>query len=199
MDKKKLFVIIETLIYVLFIIADARGFSSVYLKYTGILICFLYCLSQKDPWFATAMFFTLIADLFLLVLDDHYEYGLVSFIIVQLIYAAYLSRNCEIHIPLRIVIFVLLLSILYLLKALEPVNIMSVFYFANLLVNFISAYADKELSGLSLGFFLFICCDICVGLTNFFPSAPFTRYTSLLMWIFYLPSQVLIALHSSRS
>jgi hypothetical protein len=38
------------------------------------------------------------------------------------------------------------------------------------------------------GMLLFACCDICVGLNYLFPGAFYP-----LMWIFYLPSQALLA------
>ena len=43
----------------------------------------------------------------------------------------------------------------------------------------------------AIGLLLFTCCDICVGAWNLGLLPGFTRIG---MWLFYLPSQVLIVL-----
>ena len=47
----------------------------------------------------------------------------------------------------------------------------------------------------ALGLTLFVGCDTCVGLFNVLPAgSPLYFPASVGMWLFYLPSQVLIAL-----
>ena len=47
----------------------------------------------------------------------------------------------------------------------------------------------------ALGLALFVGCDVCVGLFNALPApSPLYSAASVGMWLFYLPSQALIAL-----
>lgn len=56
----------------------------------------------------------------------------------------------------------------------------------------------------SAGLVLFVCCDLCVGLQNLsaFPSRVRARrlfaFARVGMWLFYLPSQVLITLSAGK-
>ena len=46
-----------------------------------------------------------------------------------------------------------------------------------------------------LGLLLFVGCDVCVGLHNLAGlPAPLSAFAQVGMWLFYLPSQVLIVL-----
>ena len=58
-----------------------------------------------------------------------------------------------------------------------------------------SAKLDKEYLIFSLGLLLFIGCDINVGLNNvhLFEGIDYSL-VNFLMWVFYLPSQVLLSL-----
>ena len=192
-NKKKLFLITEAAIYVLFILSDLNNIDSTYLKYAGIILCFLYCLSQRNIIFSMALLFTSISDYFLLVQDNNYIIGISTFIVVQLIYCYYLyNQLCNTYFPFRLLLFVISVIILYLTEYLSLLNVLVSFYFINLVFNFICSLSDKNLRMFSLGLFLFICCDICVGLHNISlnPTAAF------LMWVFYLPSQVIISLNT---
>lgn len=61
-------------------------------------------------------------------------------------------------------------------------------------MNFIDSLSikTKKFYLLALGFFLFIFCDVCVGINNL----RYNEYSAILMWSFYLPSQVLLFLTS---
>ena len=51
----------------------------------------------------------------------------------------------------------------------------------------------------ALGLTLFVGCDACVGLFNALPAhSPLYPAVSVGMWLFYLPSQVLIALSAKE-
>ena len=90
---KKLFISIESFIYVCFLVLDIISINSKYIKYLGIILCFIYCLNNKNKYRITAMFFTVIADYFLLIKDDYYLVGVLSFIIVQALYYLYLNNK----------------------------------------------------------------------------------------------------------
>ena len=90
--KTKNFLIIQFLIYISFIVLDILKIDSTYIKYAGIILCLIYAIYNKKKNRTIAMCFTLIADFFLLILNDHYEIGLISFIIVQLTYFYFLGN-----------------------------------------------------------------------------------------------------------
>jgi hypothetical protein len=171
------------------------------------------------------LFFTLISDLFILILD-YYLYGVFVFILVQqlysfrLIFLRYEKRDQSERILLyikRIMIQVGLAAMTYLVLFFAGVNldsllITSVFYFISILFNTIAAVQlairDHRMKSNLLyaaGMLLFLLCDINVGLFNLsgfikLPEEIYSviySYSSILMWTFYAPSQVLIALSVS--
>ena len=79
----------------------------------------------------------------------------------------------------------------------SPVNLLAGLYFSQLLSNTIPAWTrrGRQRRIFAAGLTLFAGCDLCVGLFNVLPpgSAPYIA-VSVGMWLFYLPSQVLIAL-----
>ena len=190
---QKLFIFTEIIMYFSFIIMDLNYMDSSFVKYSGILLCFIWSIYKKDKLLSISSFFTLLADYFLLLRNKNYIYGILSFIVVQLLYMHYLYINdCEMKIDLRIIIFITYFAIAYVNNLLTTFNVFVLFYFSMLLGNFLSSITNKNLKRISFGLFLFICCDICVGLFNVLPSGSLTHYISILIWIFYLPSQVLI-------
>lgn len=86
--------------------------------------------------------------------------------------------------------------------------VLAAFYFVSLLINLIdsikiySKTRSVRAKMFAAGLLLFILCDINVGLFNlvyFIPINPFIytklyNISSIAMWLFYLPSQVLISL-----
>jgi hypothetical protein len=171
------------------------------------------------------LFFTLISDLFILILD-YYFYGVVVFILVQQLYSIrlillkYEKRDTTKKILLygrRVTFQVVLAAIVCLVLLLASVSldsllIASVFYFISILFNTIAAFGlaindCKKRSNLlyAVGMLLFLLCDINVGLFNLtgfikMPKEIYSviySYSSILMWTFYAPSQVLITLSIS--
>lgn len=86
--------------------------------------------------------------------------------------------------------------------------LLAAFYFISLLLNFIDTInispktRSKRVKIFATGLLLFLLCDINVGLFNlayYIPINPFIyiklyNISSIAMWLFYLPSQVLISL-----
>ena len=171
------------------------------------------------------LFFTLISDLFILILD-YYLYGVLVFILVQQLYSFRLillhygkrdqSERITMYVK-RIMIQVGLAAMTYLALYFAGVNldsllITSVFYFISILFNTIAAvqlaiknHRLKSDLLYAAGMLLFLLCDINVGLFNLtgFINLPeeiysvIYSYSSILMWTFYAPSQVLVALSVS--
>ena len=217
---KKVFLIlvllVELFLYTLFLYFDFNDINieiSNWLKYVGIIICFLTSLipifsknSAKSQYFIPfSLFFTLVSDYFLLINTDKnlYIFGVVIFIIVQLSYFIYietLKKNKTsflISLIFRIVLSSMLIIILSILQF-DLLSIVSACYFVELLMNFITSLSLIKINKFFLIFFfvllLFIGCDISVGLTNLdLFEGHIKNLVSNLMWIFYLPSQVLIS------
>ena len=249
-----IFLLVQITLYLTFLTLDISGGNvrlSVGIKYTIIILCFCYALFSKGVYkgilffraklhnyqrvdiilLQAGLFFTLISDLFILILD-YYIYGVLTFILVQQLYGLRLmilvyegrtkdQRSCEgsmKRIALlyrnRLLIHTLIACLLYLVLhqfdiEIEGLLVVSVFYFITILSNTISAIRlvgedRKNRSNLiyAVGMLLFLLCDINVGLFNLtgFIAMPEDIYSvifsfsSILMWTFYAPSQVLIAM-----
>ena len=81
-----LFLILEGALYLAFLTLDLLGLgaSSIWLKYTGILLCVVFtclCAIRGGDWLVPpALALTALADLFLLVLNRHYGVGVTIFL-----------------------------------------------------------------------------------------------------------------------
>lgn len=173
----------------------------------GILLCLRF-----------ALLFTVISDFFILLLD-YYFYGVLSFLIVHQLYA--LKMDIEMEHKRILLTFLKRLCLQLIIAAgiclllrgvgvtLERLLIVTVFYFVCIVMNVIyavrvSLHRPKEKSSriFAAGMILFLLCDVNVGIFNLsdFLTLSKTSYellyliSAILMWTFYAPSQVLIAL-----
>lgn len=189
---KKSFIIIESILYLAFLTIDLLNGDSTWLKFTGIVLCFAYTLKNAKKIRAVAMFFTLIADTCLLVINDYYEIGIAVFIIVQLLYSHFLGNIDKAFysrmLIFRFIVVALMTALLIFNKKITIMNELIVLYFSNILINTLHAYLSDQ-KALAIGFTLFVLCDICVGLYNINAANSIAAFG---MWLFYLPSQVLI-------
>ena len=169
------------------------------LKYGSILLCFLLsCGGSQDPdrrLVRAALGVTLLADLFLLVLGRWYLAGVGAFCVVQALY----------FVLLRLALSGAVLLVAGRFSALEPLTALSVFYFTQLAANALeSLFLGRRYAAFSAGLVLFVCCDLCVGLQNLSAFLPVSGHGGLFafarvgMWLFYLPSQVLITLSAGK-
>ncbi len=199
------FVIVEAVLYIVFMTMDvlAYGGSTIALKYIGILLCVafsIYCAFRGgERIIPFALIFTAIADVFLLVIGNYFILGLLFFLVVQSIYLYYLYRKTgRIWIPVRIVCLAAAVAIVCATGLRSGENLLAGIYFSMILINMIMSWTyGKNVRRLfAIGLTLFVCCDICVGLYNLYWMLPDGLYafTRIGMWMFYLPSQVLIAL-----
>lgn len=177
------------------------------LKYLSVWLCFLFVLTRgrgSDGRLMTAaLALTLLADLFLLVLDRWYPAGVAAFCGVQALYLVRLARRRPAGLPLRLVLrgcaAAAALILVWHLGALDGLTALSLLYFSQLACNALESLSLPSLPGFAPGLILFLCCDVCVGLHNlaaWLPGAggPLADFARVGMWLFYLPSQVLIAL-----
>lgn len=209
------FVLAEAGLYIAFLWLDLFHPSSwwdIPLKYLSILLCFCFAAftgrGRDGRLMKLALGFTLLADLFLLVLDRWYLAGVACFCVVQLLHLIRIAGMRPKRLPLRLALRGALaaaaLVLAAALGALDPLTALSLFYFTQLAVNALESLTlGHAFRGFSVGLFLFLCCDLCVGLQNlsaWFPAAggPLVDFARVGMWLFYLPSQVLIALSVER-
>ena len=204
-----LFLTVEAILYAAFLVWDVTigGRGSNPIKFAGILLCLVYSLylghlggSRLVP---AALALTALADVFLLLLDADYALGILLFCAVQGLYFVRIVRSGGRSLwGLRLGLFLLSLVVLNLLGLLIPLNILALFYFTNFFCN---ALASLGCSGwprrlFSIGLWLFLCCDVCVGLfqnPQLVPPA-MSPFVSVGMWLFYLPAQVLITLSGAN-
>lgn len=167
-----------------------------------------------------ALFFTLLAD-FTLIFIGNYTLGVLFFCIVQLSYIKRHSRRIKdkrgnvifvsmfFTVNLLIVFTINNVSPLYL-KGIDIKLLLAVLiYFTLLTTSLIRAFSvlhDNYYNRttkyfISIGMLLFFLCDINVGLYNIFQydyiflkEYTFKNTTGFLIWFFYAPSQLLLAL-----
>lgn len=155
------FFLCELVIYICIII-----FDYLWVKYLGIIVCFLYALYIRKGYFI--LLIIVVADYFLLF-THLYVIGIVFFIIVQCLYHRMLSKSLFFYLPL-ILSFDLSIYSVGLCYAL-----LSVF-------NIIDAICKKH--WLTITLVLLAICDIGVLIQFLYKTNIY------FIWVFYLPSQI---------
>ena len=207
------FVAVECIIYVIFnILAATLPDDPIYVKYAGILlclalaVCFAILTKSRDAVILTVAFtFTAISDLFILILEN-YEVGVATFIVTQSIYLYRLYQNRIKKIWITLAIrggeMIILLSVLAATIGLDFLLAEASIYIIMLVSNVVEAFlmcrSGSKNAIFAIGLLLFLGCDICVGLINAVDVINLNlggafAFTQFMIWIFYLPSQVLIA------
>lgn len=179
----------------------------------SILVCFLFALWQRKKetrFLVIGMAFTVAADICLVLCNPQPKLlGMVFFLFAQTAYAIHLQsvRKKKEFLLLRsgLVIIALLITILVLGNKTDALALVSLAYYANLLMNIAEGFSQHSLNKLlPLGFVLFLLCDTVIGLQVAADGYLAIRESSTLYqilypgfnlaWLFYLPSQVLITL-----
>jgi hypothetical protein len=105
-------------------------------------------------------------------------------------------------------IIIALIILLFLFNVIDPLTLVTAIYFSMLIYNAVeSVFFAKTPSQIlfSIGLWLFVCCDVCVGLFNISSvfeatlSPRFDYAVSVLMWGFYLPSQILVVFSANKN
>ena len=193
-----------------------------YLKFIGIVLVGVLTfverknsISLKDiNLLNLAIILTIISDYFLLFEGNNYIIGIGIFSLAHLIHGIRMEKNKTKIILIRYISYLIITITLYSVFLDTPYEIdlivfVSLFYFANLLSNLFRAldvYRHNKLplinsSLLVAGFILFLLCDINVAIYNVVPLNTANIFLDILsdlslrlMWFFYLPSQIFIAL-----
>ncbi len=223
MTKKKsipliLFILIHLILY-LFIYAFKiiTGKTETIADYIVVISCFLFSLvyfiikrNSNTLIFVIAFLFTILADTNLLILDDNYELGILAFIIVQFAYFWYILKNMYTKdnygylIAIRLITIVIGVIASLIVQIDKLLVCLVIIYISNLVINLIISIIPRKRNLLfSLGLFLFLLCDICVGCYNIGDiidisnTSLFYKIANLpfnIAWLFYHPSQVLLAI-----
>lgn len=223
MTKKKsipliLFILIHLILY-LFIYAFKiiTGKNETIADYIVVISCFLFSLvyfiikrNSNTLIFVIAFLFTFLADTNLLILDDNYELGILAFIIVQFAYFWYILKNMYTKdnysylIAIRLITIVIGVIASLIVQTDKLLVCLVIIYISNLVINLIISIIPRKRNLLfSLGLFLFLLCDICVGCYNIGDiidisnTSLFYKIANLpfnIAWLFYHPSQVLLAI-----
>ncbi|WP_312573495.1 hypothetical protein [Clostridium sp.] len=196
--------------------------SSYMIKYICIMICFLICLfAEKNPLnrldislLKVGLFITMFADLFLTVFN-YYTLGVALFCVVQILYSIRYEALKISETSSKFIIIFLSLMFIYLIINLFIIKIdilfaVVLFYAICLIISIRKAikvcknnlypYPNKYM--IAYGMILFILCDINVALYNVTEVTGISwtfidivhNITGLLIWLFYVPSQLLLSL-----
>lgn len=186
-----------------------------YMAYLSVVLVALFTLFAcrcrgEEHFIRLGILFTLVADYFLVLIGDKELEGVLAFIAVQVSYFLYLfirekrigARFANVLTRVTIAAALIICAIIMLGDDVDALAIASVIYYANLVSNVIFAFmlgrGDRIFA---IGLVLFSMCDLCVGIESlayFYLDTDISRffYTDSfnLSWLFYQPSQVLIAL-----
>lgn len=202
-------------LYIDFVSKGLRNIYSVRLKYLTIIFCFIISLlikshgyGEKDKFLVQlARLFTLIADYFL-SLSGNYIMGVFFFSLVQITYITRhsLMENKKYK---NLVFFIVALAIALIasfkikISSIEKNLVFLSLIYSSLLttslycaVSTISRgkYSKRTSWIIALGMFLFFMCDLNVGLYNIVAEGNIKFFLGFLIWLFYLPSQLLLTL-----
>ena len=181
--------------------------------FASILLCGFYGwagASKSTTLLCIGLLCTVCADFCLVVCTPMQQlWGMVFFLGAQTMYAFYLSRGKKKHfwwVRLSLSFCALALTVAVLREKTDALALVSVCYYANLILNLVQAMLRKD-GMLATAFVFFLLCDTIIGLQAasgvYLTIEPGTALYRILFcgfnlaWFFYLPSQVLIALRTA--
>ncbi len=205
-----LFLITEAILY--YFILTAGGQTLVITSYLSIVLCFLFALQgiKRKMLMVAGLACTVGADFCLVVCSPIQRlWGMVFFLGAQTLYAIHLHRKQKNKALLidrtLLTVAAAIIAALVLQDNLDALAVISMAYYANLIMNMVAAFAQWHKSKLlPIAFVLFILCDTIIGLQvasggylsitegSVLYNLIFSGFNTA--WMFYLPSQVLIAL-----
>lgn len=208
------FLAIEAILYIF--ILTAGGTLLVATSYAAIVLCFVYALlggKQGEPLLVGGLAMTVAADFCLVVCSPIQQlWGMLFFLVAQTLYAGCLQRgNKRWLLWLRLVLIAVAeaVTVLVLRENTDALAVVSLGYYANLVMNIVAAFAaGKPHWRLAIALTLFLLCDTVIGLQvaagGYLPIAEGSLLHRIifmpfnLSWLFYLPSQVLIAIEAKK-
>lgn len=199
-------------------------FTLVVLCFLHVLISRYRNRSREHSYLIYALLFTVVSDIFILLSEYYFYGVLTFILVQQLhgiriteLYNREISvdkqTNSYREVPARLLFQVTLAMsvgfILWMINInIDALLVASVFYFISLCTNVVRSLRlslsypkRRDIKYYAIGLVLFLLCDISVGLFNLSDFLPLSHnyqiiynISSILMWVFYAPSQVLISL-----
>ena len=200
----------------LVLILTLKGQAGTILSFCSIAISFLYSMlflskNISNTSTSLALLFATVSDIFLVLVSPRIQtVAMTTFSVTQIMLAIRLFCNAnkkqkiwQCILRAVFVIIVLIVTVIVLKGKVDYLSVISMFYYSNLIFNVIVAFTQiKKSKLLAIGLLLFLCCDTLVGISTCAPyiSIPKTNILYVMatssfnwIWLFYLPSQVLIA------
>ena len=214
-----IFIVAEIILGVLLQMHSGLAYSIITL--TSIVLAFVFVITnisnkKLNLLMVYTMLFTVLADLFLCGLVKKENSQLVAMIFFNFVQICYCIRiyinhtTCKqkvVHLTVRIlVILIAVISTIIVLKSnTNALAIVSLIYYANLIVNIVFSFTQLKVSKLlPIGLVLFLLCDTFIGLTvmqdlfiKLDPASIIYKLTHNRInfaWLFYVPSQTILAL-----
>lgn len=183
--------------------------GSALLKYAGIFLCIIYAYKKyhDDNKLIIALFLTLLADT-ILVWTNYYAIGVFVFCFAQYMHFLRQTKLSKKTIGIFTAI-ISLLTIYSALRGYEIIYALSALY-GGLLISNVTMASRRYRKNLKdfkahcgwYGFIAFLACDICVAtrylMLHGVISANILPLIAFLVWVFYYPSQVLLANSSTH-
>ena len=216
-----LYVTAEAVLGVL--VQTTSGRACAIISYSCIILNMIFALilttgKAKSTLTSLGLLFTLFADYFLVYSEDAVMLPAMCFFnLTQLAYAVriFLSvgsrRERIVQLSVRAAVMILgaTLPVIVLGKGADALSVISIMYFANLLLNAVLACVGfKRSPFLAIGLLLFIGCDLFVGFGALHMYFTITEGSLLhalaypainVAWLFYVPSQALRTLSVLKS
>ena len=211
-----LFILVEIVLTVLVQVTSSK--TNTVISFLAIVLACLFAFvmfSKTKDYILTqiALLTTVCADIFLVVLDPIVQIpAMIFFSITQLCYFIRIymlqdnkkERICHLIIRVIVIVIALIATSIVLKENTDFLSMISMFYYANLLTNIIFSFFIKKNYLLTLGLIFFACCDLFIGLNVLAESYLGVEDGSLIdklinidfniAWLFYVPSQTLLAL-----
>ena len=189
------------------------------LSLSSVVLCFITAViffkrSRNYILTIIALFTTVCADLFLCDLFEFENIKVVAMLFFCLTQICYFLRiyfvqenisSRRFHLIIRLAVSTIAIAVTFfvLKDNANALAVITVFYFSNLLLNLGFAFSQFKRAPLfAIGLLIFCFCDILIGfefLGDFLPvseTSIITKITDIdlnLAWVFYVPSQTLIA------
>ena len=209
------FLCVEFCLSVFLQVASGRAVAA--LSFGAIILACLFCLvsmekSYEYAFTQIALVCTVCADYFLVWSSPIVQLpAMVFFLVAQLTYASRLyllagkgERYAQIISRAVLSALIVIVTVIVLKEGTDALSIVSMLYYANLILNAVFAFCSfRSRKLLAIGFLLFILCDTVIGLEMMNAYLPISDDAYLykiirpgfnLAWVFYLPSQAALSL-----
>ena len=200
------------------LLQTAQHLTPINLRYTAVVLACLFFIlfAEKSLSFLftmLALVCTVGADYFLVYSEEMQQLpAMLFFSVTQIAYFLRLyfedksKTRSLVHLICRAIISAVAVGATFavLRDSADAVAVVSMFYYANLILNIVFAFIAFEKPGVfAIGLLLFVLCDTVIGLSLINTYLPIPEGSFIyklinpgfdLAWAFYLPSQALLAI-----